>query len=88
MILLLAYSLIARNAAGKLFVSTPLRTWCAVHDWLTNVPFEVTAPVEGTTWTAGQNQTISWKDDSSSPSLTQFGKASVGIYVGSETVQV
>ncbi|TFY50144.1 hypothetical protein EVJ58_g11168, partial [Rhodofomes roseus] len=40
----------------------------------------VTAPVDGTTWTAGQNQTISWKDDGSDPALTKFGKASVGIY--------
>ncbi|KZT64424.1 hypothetical protein DAEQUDRAFT_732656 [Daedalea quercina L-15889] len=47
----------------------------------------VTSPVDGTSWTAGQNQTVSWKDDGIQPSLTQFGKSSVGIYIGSSTVQ-
>jgi len=47
----------------------------------------VTTPVDGTTWTAGQNQTLSWKDDGSEPTLAKFKDASVGIFVGSSTVQ-
>ena len=48
----------------------------------------VTSPVASTSWAAGQSQTISWQDDGASPSLSEFGTAKVGIYVGSQTVQV
>ncbi|KAH9942074.1 hypothetical protein B0H21DRAFT_780045 [Amylocystis lapponica] len=50
-------------------------------------PF-ITAPVASTSWAAGTPQTVQWQDDGSSPSLAQFGNCSVGIYVGSATVQV
>ncbi|KAI0943398.1 hypothetical protein AcW1_002570 [Taiwanofungus camphoratus] len=47
----------------------------------------VTAPVSETSWAAGQNQSISWQDDGSTPSLADFGNAKVSIYVGNANVQ-
>ena len=48
----------------------------------------VTSPVASTSWTAGTQQTITWEDDGTSPSLSDFGTASVGVYVGSQISQV
>lgn len=47
----------------------------------------ITSPVAGTVFTAGQNSTINWKDDGSSPSLQQFGPSKVSIYVGNSQQQ-
>jgi len=47
----------------------------------------VTSPVKGTSWAAGQNQTISWIDSGVSPSLAQFGNAKVSVYVGNQIDQ-
>ena len=41
-----------------------------------------------TSWAAGQQQTVSWKDDGAAPSLTNFGPSKVSVYVGSQTQQV
>jgi len=46
-----------------------------------------TSPVGTTTWTAGQQVSINWQDDNSSPSLEQFGDAKVSIYVGNAQQQ-
>ncbi|RPD61560.1 hypothetical protein L226DRAFT_534238 [Lentinus tigrinus ALCF2SS1-7] len=46
-----------------------------------------TSPVGTTAWTAGQQQTISWQDDGSSPSLADFGNAKVSVYVGNAQQQ-
>ncbi|EJU01311.1 hypothetical protein DACRYDRAFT_44073, partial [Dacryopinax primogenitus] len=46
-----------------------------------------TNPVASTTFTGGQTATISWEDDGTSPSLTQIGNASVGIYAGNSQQQ-
>ena len=48
----------------------------------------MTAPIASTSWQAGQPQTINWKDDGTSPSLQDFGTASVAIYVGNAIQQV
>jgi len=42
----------------------------------------ITSPIATTVFTAGQNSTITWKDDGNSPSLQQFGPSKVSIYVG------
>jgi len=42
----------------------------------------VTSPVSGTTFTAGQNATITWQDDGKSPTLQAFGPSKVSVYVG------
>jgi len=47
----------------------------------------VTSPVAGTVFTAGQNSTITWKDDGMSPSLQSFGPSEVSIYVGNAQEQ-
>ncbi|OSD00529.1 hypothetical protein PYCCODRAFT_1426543 [Trametes coccinea BRFM310] len=47
----------------------------------------MTSPVASTTWAAGQQQTISWKDDGSAPSLADLGACKVSVYVGSQTQQ-
>ncbi|KAI0657598.1 hypothetical protein C8Q70DRAFT_1002719 [Cubamyces menziesii] len=47
----------------------------------------MTSPVASTSWAAGQQQTISWKDDGSSPSLADLGECSISVYVGSQTQQ-
>ncbi|KAF9811161.1 hypothetical protein IEO21_06614 [Rhodonia placenta] len=47
----------------------------------------VTSPVKGTTWPAGQNQTISWEESGAAPTLDAFGLADVSIYVGNQIQQ-
>ncbi|KAI0649825.1 hypothetical protein C8Q79DRAFT_923304 [Trametes meyenii] len=47
----------------------------------------MTSPVGSTSWAAGQQVTISWKDDGQSPSLPEFGPSKVSVYVGSQTQQ-
>jgi hypothetical protein len=46
-----------------------------------------TAPISTTTWTGGQEQTLTWQDDSNSPSAADFGPAKVGIYAGNRNQQ-
>jgi len=47
----------------------------------------VTSPVATTTFTAGQQATISWEDNGQSPTLVQFGTANFAIYVGNAIQQ-
>jgi len=47
----------------------------------------ITSPVASSTFTGGQQATITWQDDGMTPSLTSFGPASVGIYVGNANQQ-
>ena len=47
----------------------------------------VTSPVATSSWPAGQQQTVSWKDDGIAPSLANFGPSKVSVYVGSQTQQ-
>ncbi|EKM56687.1 uncharacterized protein PHACADRAFT_141532 [Phanerochaete carnosa HHB-10118-sp] len=44
-------------------------------------------PVASTSWAAGQQQTLKWIDDGTSPNLTSFGNASFGIYTGNVNQQ-
>jgi len=46
-----------------------------------------TAPIGTTSWPAGQQATISWKDDGTTPSLQSFGPSKVSIYVGNAQQQ-
>ena len=48
---------------------------------------QTTSPTESTTFTGGQQATISWQDDGKTPSLASFGLASVSIYVGNALQQ-
>jgi hypothetical protein len=48
----------------------------------------MTAPVSSTSIPAGKQFTINWQDDGKSPNLTAFGPTTIGLYVGSPTVQV
>ncbi|KAF9224943.1 hypothetical protein BS17DRAFT_779332 [Gyrodon lividus] len=47
----------------------------------------ITSPVASTTFTAGQQATVSWQDNGQSPSLVQFGNATFAIYVGNAIQQ-
>jgi cell division septation protein DedD len=47
----------------------------------------VTSPTASSTFVGGKNSTISWQDDGTSPSLAQFGAASVSIYAGNSQQQ-
>ncbi|KIK82631.1 hypothetical protein PAXRUDRAFT_153602 [Paxillus rubicundulus Ve08.2h10] len=47
----------------------------------------VTSPIATTTFTAGQQATISWQDNGQSPTLLQFGNATFAIYVGNAIQQ-
>jgi hypothetical protein len=49
---------------------------------------KITSPVASTIFTAGQQATISWQDDGTSPNLTSFGASLVGIYTGNANQQV
>ncbi|GAB1520309.1 hypothetical protein RhiTH_003383 [Rhizoctonia solani] len=46
-----------------------------------------TAPVAGTTCTAGQPCVVTWQDDGKAPALKDFGDCSVGVYAGSAQQQ-
>jgi len=46
-----------------------------------------TSPVASTSWTAGTQQTISWQDDGSAPSLKDFGVSKISIYAGNAQQQ-
>lgn len=47
----------------------------------------ITSPTSSTTWTGGQQATVNWQDDGSSPSLASFGTAMFSIYVGNANQQ-
>jgi len=47
----------------------------------------VTAPLGTTTWQAGQQQTITWQESGSPPTLQQFGPSMVSIYAGNAIQQ-
>ncbi|KAI0767291.1 hypothetical protein C8Q74DRAFT_946760 [Fomes fomentarius] len=47
----------------------------------------VTAPVDSTSWTANQEQTVSWQDDNTAPALKDFGLSKVSVYVGNQNQQ-
>lgn len=47
----------------------------------------ITSPVATTTFTAGQQATITWQDNGLTPNLTSFGTSLVGIYTGNANVQ-
>lgn len=55
---------------------------------LTRLCLKITSPVASTTFAAGQQETITWQDDGMTPSLTSFGPALIGIYVGNANQQV
>lgn len=47
----------------------------------------ITYPVSNSTLTAGQQTNVSWIDSGVSPSLSQFGPATIAIYVGNANQQ-
>jgi len=47
----------------------------------------ITQPVGSTSWTGGQQSTVSWQDDGQQPSLSAFGPAMVSIYAGNSQQQ-
>ena len=49
---------------------------------------QITNPVGSTTLTAGQPANVTWMDDGKTPTLAQFGNASVGVFVGNALQQV
>jgi hypothetical protein len=48
----------------------------------------MTEPTASTNIPAGKAFSINWQDDGKVPNLTAFGPATVGLYVGSQSVQV
>jgi len=47
----------------------------------------ITDPVATTSLAAGQQTSITWQDDGKAPSLTTFGPASIGLFVGTSSQQ-
>jgi len=47
----------------------------------------ITNPTSSSTFNGGQNNTINWEDDGTSPSSAEWGNASVAIYTGNENEQ-
>lgn len=47
----------------------------------------ITSPVASTTFSAGQQATVTWQDDGMTPNLTSFGASLVGIYTGNANQQ-
>lgn len=47
----------------------------------------ITSPVATTTFTAGQQATVTWQDDGLTPNLSSFGASLVGIYTGNANQQ-
>lgn len=58
------------------------------HPCMILTAIQITQPVSSTTWTGGQQSTVSWQDDGQQPSLAQFGLAMVSIYAGNSQQQV
>lgn len=48
----------------------------------------ITSPVESTSCAAGQQCTVSWNDDGTTPALGTIGACDVALYVGSVTTQI
>ena len=48
----------------------------------------MTSPVASTTFTGGQQATVSWQESGNAPTLAQFGNATFAIYVGNAIEQV
>jgi hypothetical protein len=55
---------------------------------LDSQPSKVTNPVASTSLPAGQQATVAWQDDGTSPTLASFGPASIGLYAGNAQQQV
>jgi hypothetical protein len=49
---------------------------------------QLTSPTASTTFTGGQQATISWIDNGQAPALAAFGNALIGIYTGNAQQQV
>ncbi|KAG7451676.1 uncharacterized protein BT62DRAFT_441885 [Guyanagaster necrorhizus] len=47
----------------------------------------ITDPISSTVWNAGNNVTVSWEDDGTSPTLEEFGAAKFAIAVGNSQEQ-
>jgi hypothetical protein len=47
----------------------------------------LTSPVASTTFTGGQQATVSWQESGNAPTLAQFGNATFAIYVGNAIEQ-
>jgi len=47
----------------------------------------ITSPTGSSVFTGGQQALVKWQDDGASPSLAQFGAASIAIYVGNAIQQ-
>jgi len=47
----------------------------------------ITNPTSSSTFNGGQNNSINWEDDGTSPSTAEWGNASVAIYTGNENEQ-
>ncbi|KAI9438317.1 hypothetical protein H4582DRAFT_1954208 [Lactarius indigo] len=47
----------------------------------------VTSPTASTSFPAGQQATITWKDDGNSPDLKTFGPSFIGLYAGNQQQQ-
>jgi hypothetical protein len=78
---------LAASALANVFVR--IRSWisCRRVDMI-YLAVKITSPVASTIFTAGQQATISWQDDGTSPNLTSFGASLVGIYTGNANQQV
>lgn len=47
----------------------------------------ITSPTSSSTFTGGQQAVVNWKDDGKSPSVAQWGDASISIFVGNALQQ-
>lgn len=65
--------------------STPLIVLSLVSSTFATV--FVTSPVASTTFTAGQQATVSWQDGNTAPSLKDFGAAKISVYAGNAQQQ-
>jgi hypothetical protein len=75
---------LAASAFANVFVR--IRSWISCR--MIYLVGKITSPVASTTWTAGQQATVTWQDDGMTPNLSSFGAALVGIYTGNANQQV
>ncbi|KAK2460020.1 hypothetical protein APHAL10511_007943 [Amanita phalloides] len=47
----------------------------------------ITSPTAASTFTGGQQATINWQDDGTTPLLSQFGPSTIAIYIGNALQQ-
>lgn len=73
-----------RDPLRECLIRRQVRSWAGLTVY---ARVQITAPINSTTWTAGQEQLIQWQDNPGAPSVKDFGPSMVSLYVGNQIQQ-